>query len=247
MAHLTTPLFKLIALQGNASSASTNSDVAIEPYGFKHYWDLCYKNHAIHVSFSAAPGGLARSMSNAECANVAGVVQLSGIDAIPPLQSPRSVLVSAFAVSTPQLYLYLYHHLRMLPQSPSLLPPPRYPFVLVLPLLLALHRHLPFLLLTTTTSQRWCVLARRFLNHTYKINTGSFKAIIKAGLNPTSTPNNPCGRSILFPFSPNLPAEPGDPGIILTKRTGHTGYSTCVNLYKLRRAWQTSSCLALCW
>ncbi|KAJ3811353.1 hypothetical protein F5876DRAFT_64854 [Lentinula aff. lateritia] len=63
---------------------------------------------------------------------------------------------------------------------------------------------------------------RALLGQKYKINTGSFQAIVKAHLNPSSTTNNPLVRSILFPFyeeNPDLPAKPGDPGIILTKRT----------------------------
>ncbi|GAW10129.1 protein [Lentinula edodes] len=63
---------------------------------------------------------------------------------------------------------------------------------------------------------------RALLGQKYKISTGSFQAIVKAHLNPSSTPNNPLVRSILFPFydqNPDLPAKPGDPGIILTKRT----------------------------
>ncbi|KAJ4488726.1 hypothetical protein C8J55DRAFT_557726 [Lentinula edodes] len=63
---------------------------------------------------------------------------------------------------------------------------------------------------------------RALLGQKYKISTGSFQAIVKAHLNPSSTTNNPLVRSILFPFyeeNPDLPAKPGDPGIILTKRT----------------------------
>ncbi|KAJ3891810.1 hypothetical protein GG344DRAFT_65095 [Lentinula edodes] len=67
---------------------------------------------------------------------------------------------------------------------------------------------------------------RALLGQKYKISTGSFQAIVKAHLNPSSTPNNPLVRSILFPFyeqNPDLPAKPGDPGIILTKRTDILG------------------------
>ncbi|KAJ3730881.1 hypothetical protein DFJ43DRAFT_455271 [Lentinula guzmanii] len=65
-------------------------------------------------------------------------------------------------------------------------------------------------------------VSRALLNKKYRINTGSFRAILQAHLNPSSTPDNPHVRSILFPFyeeNPDLPAKPGDPGIILTKRT----------------------------
>ncbi|KAF9059591.1 hypothetical protein BDP27DRAFT_465380 [Rhodocollybia butyracea] len=64
-------------------------------------------------------------------------------------------------------------------------------------------------------------IQRRFLNHHYDCNTGSFLAVMKPAYNPSSTPNNPRPRPILFPFyeeNPDLPAHPGAPGIILTAR-----------------------------
>ncbi|KAF9064766.1 hypothetical protein BDP27DRAFT_126325 [Rhodocollybia butyracea] len=64
-------------------------------------------------------------------------------------------------------------------------------------------------------------IQRRFLNHHYDCNTGSFLAIMKPAYNPSSTPNNPRPRPILFPFyeeNPDLPAHPGATGIILTAR-----------------------------
>ncbi|KAJ3726837.1 hypothetical protein C8R42DRAFT_639290 [Lentinula raphanica] len=65
-------------------------------------------------------------------------------------------------------------------------------------------------------------VARLLLGQKYKVSTGSFLAIIKPDLNPSSTPDNPHARSIIFPFyeeNPDLPTRPGEPGIMLTKRT----------------------------
>ncbi|KAF5381138.1 hypothetical protein D9757_009411 [Collybiopsis confluens] len=61
-------------------------------------------------------------------------------------------------------------------------------------------------------------VSRKFLNHRYDINTGSFLAIMKAECNPSDRARR---RSMLFPLigaNPDLPIEPGSPGLILTAR-----------------------------